>query len=236
MFGMCYQLILPKYRVCSWGWRDVSVMPKLKIMLTWLWGSKTDYDGLKALTNPNLHSSVGSFVETNTGAGGYLRKGKNTSVIYTTCSGSVVRENRLHLQRVLTGSKDILLAWWRIFWGILSNNVFQHFFAHVFFQDNIVGCKAFISTPVEISGAALANIFHEVRNTSHEQRYCCDSIKRFHSASPSISSHDTQTTLHTPFVVRCNRTRSYVPSEWQGLLFFACVWNVWRFSGRGSRW
>lgn len=29
-------------------------------------------------------------------------------------------------------------------------------------QDNIVGCKAFISTPLEIAGAALANVFHEV--------------------------------------------------------------------------
>lgn len=30
-------------------------------------------------------------------------------------------------------------------------------------QNNIVGCKAFISTPLEIAGAALANVFHEVR-------------------------------------------------------------------------
>lgn len=44
-------------------------------------------------------------------------------------------------------------------------------------KDNIVGCKAFISTPVEISGAALANIFHEVKVSlvsAEAERICID--------------------------------------------------------------
>lgn len=35
------------------------------------------------------------------------------------------------------------------------------------YQDNIVGCKAFMSTPLEIAGAALANVFQEVSPCLH---------------------------------------------------------------------
>lgn len=44
-------------------------------------------------------------------------------------------------------------------------------------QNNIVGCKAFISTPLEIAGAALANVFHEVKVnlvSGEAERICID--------------------------------------------------------------
>ncbi|CAM9583623.1 unnamed protein product [Ectocarpus sp. 8 AP-2014] len=44
-------------------------------------------------------------------------------------------------------------------------------------KNNIVGCKAFISTPLEIDGSALANVFHEVKVSlvsAEAERICID--------------------------------------------------------------
>lgn len=44
-------------------------------------------------------------------------------------------------------------------------------------KNNIVGCNAFISTPLEIKGAALANVFHEVKVnlvSAEAERICID--------------------------------------------------------------
>ncbi len=42
-----------------------------------------------------------------------------------------------------------------------------HLVVDTSFTGNAVGCKAFISMPLEIRGESLANIFHQVKERTH---------------------------------------------------------------------
>lgn len=103
-------------------------------------------------------------------------------------------------------------------------------------QNNIVGCKGFISTPLEIAGSALANVFHEVKVnlvSAEAERICIDRMVKgqdepFDSPEGLAEVDSRMASLVSSFScpIHVQRTRStfYTRTSYFNVFVFLSCW------------